>query len=201
MYKPRPAALAASLALLGVLFIAACTSHGHPPEDARRGPSGPPMDDLGQRAALPVSLSGGQVARPVALLFAGMDRDGNHVIDSGELAAGILAEWEALPVSARETVPALAIVDWATGSLGHAEALPNQIAFDVNLDGQVSADEFATRLHAEFAALDRDHDGRLTHAEMLVELPSRGDGLQRAGMRGPGGLGGPAGGSRPPRLG
>jgi len=199
MFKPRPAALAVSTAILGALLIAACASRQPP----RGGPgSGPPGGGPGGMAGPQgdSGFEGGIIARPVALLFTGMDRDGNRIIDQAELADGIAAEWASLPRTDRDTVPALAIADWAATALGNAEALPNQIAFDVNLDGQISETEFRTRLAEEFDRLDRNQDGQLTRAELLIEVPIRSrsrDGGMGGGMpqgRPPGGR--PPGGGR-----
>lgn len=196
MFEPRPAALAVSVALLGVLFIAGCASR-QPPRNGPRG--GPPGDGPGPGGGSALTLDGGRVARPVALLFAGMDTDRDYIIAQDELAAAIVREWASLPQGAQGNVPAIAIADWAGTVLGDPEALPNHLAFDVNLDGQVSETEFRTRLTGEFAQLDRDHDGRLTRAEMLRDLPvrsqSQGGGMPSGGMPG----GPPGGGGRPPR--
>lgn len=179
MFEPRPAALAVSVAVLGALFIAGCASRQPP----RGGPQGGPPGGGGKPGGPGVfSLEGGQVARPVALLFTGMDLDQNHVVDPAELSSGIAQEWASLPRSSHEMVSSIAMSEWAAHALGNAEALPNPIAFDVNMDGQVSQEEFETRLREEFARLDRDHDGRLTRAEMLSDLPSRSD--SRGGMPG-----------------
>ncbi|MEZ6010602.1 MAG: EF-hand domain-containing protein [Hyphomonas sp.] len=196
MFEPRPAALAVSIALLGVLFIAGCASRQPP----RGGPEGgPPGGGPGGSGGAALTLDGGRVARPVALLFAGMDTDRDYIIAQDELAAGIVREWASLPQSAQGNVPAIAIADWAGTVLGDPEALPNHLAFDVNLDGQVNETEFRTRLADEFAQLDHDHDGRLTRAEMLRDLPVRsqgqGGGMPSGGMQG----GPPGGGGRPPR--
>jgi hypothetical protein len=196
MFEPRPAALAVSAALLGILFIAGCASRQPP----RGGPQGrPPGNDSGPGGGGgALTLDGGRVARPVALLFTGMDTDRDYILRQDELAAGIVREWASLPQGAQGNVPAIAIADWAGTALGDPEALPNHLAFDVNLDGQVSETEFRARLTDEFAQLDRDHDGRLTRAEMLRDLPVRGQG-QGGGMPSGGMQGGPPGGGRPPR--
>ena len=191
MFTPRPAALAATSALIGILLIAACTSRP-PPRGGSQG--GPPGGGPGGQTA---SLNGGQIARPIALLFTGMDTDHDYAVSPAELTAGIAAEWARLPATSRGTVPAVAMSDWAATALGNPEALPNHIAFDVNLDGQISDEEFRTRLTDEFRRLDRDHDGLLTRAEMLMDVPLREQRSEGGGMGGGGRP--PGGGSRPPR--
>lgn len=193
MFEPRPAALAVTFALLGALLIAACTSRQPP----RGGPQAGPPGSGGPGGQMSASLSGGQIARPVALLFTGMDSDHDYTVGPAELTAGISSEWASLPISARGTVPAVAMSNWAAMALGNPDALPNHIAFDVNLDGQISEEEFRTRLTQEFGRLDRDQDGGLTRAEMLMDVPLRSQGGETGGMGGrrpPGG-----GGGRPPR--
>ena len=190
MFTPRPAALAACSALIGILFIAACASR-QPPRGAPQGgpPGGTMPDRQGSR------FEGGLITRPVALLFTGMDRNQDYAVDQAELADGIAREWDALPRTGRASVPSIAMTDWATQALGDTEALPNPIAFDVNLDGQISEQEFRSRLFEEYAQLDKDRNGRLTRAEMLVLMPVRTQ--SRGGPQGgqpPGGRGGP-----PPR--
>ena len=86
------------------------------------------------------------IARPIALLFAGMDVDHDHVIDEAELANGIMREWQAIGT---RTVSALSLAEWSVYALGDADALPNHIAFDRNFDGQV------------------------TDAELLIKAPER----------------------------
>ena len=200
MFTPRPAALAATTALLGIMLIAACTTR-QPPRGGPSGEGGPsgPGGPGGNRGGPTLNLDGGNVARPVALLFAAMDQNHDYIVDHSELAAGIDREWQGLPDSASGAVPAIAIGDWAGAALGDPEALPNHLAFDVNLDGKVSADEFRARFMMEFEQFARDRDGHLTRAEMLRALPVR---SQLQGGQGGGMSGGPppgGGGGRPPR--
>ncbi|MEQ8301210.1 MAG: hypothetical protein RH945_11780 [Hyphomonas sp.] len=178
-FPSRGAVPAACLA--AALLATACTSRPQPPRN-----------DAGQSER--PSVQGGMIARPVALLFASMDVDHDHVIDEAELANGITREWQAI---GEKTVSALALAEWSVYALGDADALPNHIAFDRNFDGQVTEVEFHARLISEFAQLDKDHDQQLTRAELLIKAPARSqsrgasndsEGGQRRG-----------GGGRPPR--
>jgi len=179
-FPSRRAVPAACLA--AALFATACTSRPQPP---RNGAA------QGERP----SVQGGMIARPVALLFAGMDVDHDHVIDEAELANGITRDWQAM---GEKTVSALALAEWSVYALGDADALPNHIAFDRNFDGQVSEAEFRARLISEFAQLDKDHDQQLTRAELLIKAPARSESRSSAssseGGQRPGG-----GRGRPPR--
>jgi len=179
----------AGICLATLLLATACTSGRQPP------PQGGGMQGQASRAL------DGKIARPIGLLFSGMDMNQDHVIDEAELDNGIRHDWAGFKASAHSGVSALGLAEWSVYALGDADALPNSIAFDSNFDGQVSENEFRARLISEFAALDTNHDRRLTRAELLVDAPVRprsGDMMQPRGMGGPGDPGGRSGG-RPPR--
>ena len=130
-FPPRIPVPAACLA--AALLATACTSRPQPQRN-----------DGAQRER--PTVQGGMIARPIALLFADMDVDHDHVIDEAELANGIMREWQAIGT---RTVSALSLAEWSVYALGDADALPNHIAFDRNFDGQV------------------------TDAELLIKAPER----------------------------
>tara|TARA_R110000787_G_scaffold234440_2_gene341338 strand:+ start:528 stop:1064 length:537 start_codon:yes stop_codon:yes gene_type:complete len=175
-FRSRIAVPAACLA--AALLATACTSRPQPQRN----------DDTQRERP---NVQGGMIARPVALLFAGMDVDHDHVIDEAELANGIMREWQAIGT---RTVSALSLAEWSVYALGDADALPNHIAFDSNFDGQVTEAEFRARLVSEFAQLDANHDQQLTRAELLIKAPERSQSraTSESGQR-------PSGGGRPPR--
>ncbi|KCZ92776.1 hypothetical protein [Hyphomonas johnsonii] len=185
MTLPHSRFVAAGACLATLVLVTGCASSRQPPRD------GTPPRTAG------ASVQGGKIARPVALLFAGMDRDQNHVIDEAELALGIAQDWKGFNVRGRSGVSALSLAEWSVYALGDADALPNHIAFDANFDGQVSEVEFRNRLTSEFAQLDRDHDLRLTRAEMLIDAPARAQ--SQGSGRASGGGEGRGDGRRPPR--
>jgi hypothetical protein len=181
----------AGIGLAALLLATACASGRQPPQQGG--------SDRQREAD---QALGGKVARPIGLLFAGMDLNQDHVIDEAELNKGILNDWTGFGLSGHSGLSALGLAEWSVHALGDADALPNNIAFDSNFDGQISESEFRARLISEFAALDRNHDRRLTRAELLMDAPARpqsGSTMPR-GDTGPGGpSGGGPGGSRPPR--
>ena len=146
---------------LGALTITACASQ---PE--RGGRDGGPRGERGGG-----SYQGGIIARPLALLLTGMDANGDYRVSGQEVATGIEAEWANLSQGDR-AVSALKLGDWAKTVLGSAEAMPNSIAFDTDLNGQITQLEFGDRLRAEYARLDKDSDGFVSRAEMVSELPA-----------------------------
>ena len=177
----------AGICLASLLLITACASGRQPPQQGGRNMQGETM-----------RVQGDKIARPIGLLFAGMDLNQDHVIDESELDKGILHDWEGFNLSGHSGASALGLAEWSVHALGDADALPNNIAFDSNFDGQVSESEFRARLISEFAALDKDHDRRLTRAELLIDAPARAESgamMQRGGI----GPGGDMSGSRPPR--
>ena len=106
----------------------------------------------------------------IALLFAGMDFNHDHVIDETVLTDGMTREWQAIGT---KTVSAPSLAEWSAHALGDADALPNHITFDRNLDGQATEVELRVRLTSKFSQLDANHDQALTRAEMLRHAPTR----------------------------
>lgn len=159
---------------LVVLLLSACAG-GPPPGDRE-----------------PDQARGGWQAAPVALLLVEVDADGDRVVSRPELE-------QALPNLFREAdsdgsggITPIEYRDWAVAVFGTEDAPPGRMAFDINGDGRIDPDEFTGTLTAIFAAADKDHDGRVSRAD-LVELVR----VQQGGG-GPGGKPGGSGG-RPPR--
>lgn len=153
----------------------------------------PPRGGGGERPG--AAAFQGQAMKPVALLFAAMDRDGDLIVDGQELIGGIDQEWQRFSDSG--AARAIKFEDWALMTLGTRDALPSFAAFDRNLDGKISQQEFDDRIRGEFTELDKNGDGRLERSELVfrVSRPSRDEPSQGRG----GGSGGGGGGGRPPR--
>lgn len=172
-----------SLVALSALALTACA--GGPQKGPRGG---------GERGGGDTGFEG-YAAKPVALLFAGMDQNDDLTVSGDELISGIDREWERLA-----TAPAIGALEygrWATSTLGSADALPSFISFDRDLNGRISELEFDDRLRAEFSDLDKDQNGVLDRAELIfrVTRPSRG---QQGGQQSQG-RGGQDGRRPPPR--
>lgn len=168
--------LLVSLAVL--LFCAACAS-----QPDRRGP--PP----GERSTGGANYTG-MAAKPVGLLFATMDQNRDAIVDSNELDLGIADEWDRL--SSTAFASALEFETWSLLAFGSNDTLPSFIAFDHDLDGRFTIEDFSKRLQFEFERLDTDNSGTLVRSELLFRIsrPSRGSGDSGQGERGRGGGGG-----------
>lgn len=174
-WRPLPASakLLSLIVMVGLASsLAACGS------DRKRG--------RGTHDAGVPSFQFGPVARPIGVLFAGMDRDFDRVVSSDEAVAGIEDEWASVDGGEDQRVTAFEIAAWAETSLGDASALPNHMTFDRDLDGEVTEGEFTERLRIEFGKLDRNDDKQITRSEIVFELPNRSMGRNGSGKGGGG---------------
>lgn len=125
----------------------------------------------------------GMAAKPISVLFASMDMDSDAVVDAAELALGTDVEW--LRLSNGSSVRALGFEAWSIDVLGSSDTLPSFVAFDRDLDGAITSDEFSVRLRTEFSALDSNKNGRLERSELVFRIsrPVRDDGASDQGQR------------------
>jgi len=170
--KSMRAVFAASL--LAALVVSACTTKpdrkGPPPDGARSGQQ---------------PRSSGTFLHPVAALFVSMDLNNDKTTSRTELSEGIALEWASFDRNPSQ----IYYMDWATDTLGNADAMPNFISFDRNLDGVITQAEFSERIEQRFDALDKDKDGNLLRSEMIVAIAPRQSqsgqsGRQESGSRG-----------------
>ncbi len=175
------------------LAIAALTLSGCASKPERGGRGGGAKADRGG------SYQGGIIARPIAILLTGMDANGDYQVSNAELAEGVEIEWANLSRGKPGKVSAIELADWAKQVMGSAEAMPNSISFDTDLNAQITELEFGDRLRAEFALLDKDKDWNLTRAELVSRLPAPNIQDRRQGSGGRGEGRGSGGGDRPRR--
>lgn len=143
------------------LLLSACAS-----KPDRRGP---PNGERGNAGATYT----GMAAKPIGLLFVSMDSNEDTFLDGGELERGIEREWLRLTPSSNAT--ALDFENWSLAALGARDTLPSFIAFDRDLDGSISQEDFSKRVRIEFDLADADNNGVLSRSELLfrVSRPSR----------------------------
>lgn len=143
------------LALAAIMVSACASSPSRPGKPPSRGTD---------RPARTQALS----APPVALLFAGMDGNHDHIVSRAELDIGIMDEWRRLAEPDGAPVTVIRMSAWSEEVLGSPSALPTPVAFDSNLDGTITEIEFRRRLTDTFDTIDRDQDDRVTRAELLA---------------------------------
>ncbi len=119
-------------------------------------------------------LAGRQMASPVALLFAGMDRDGDAVIDRAEIRAQLEALYSAGDDDGSGGMDGVEFLDWSTAYLGAGQTVPGRLHFDRNQDASISFEEFERALLTLSEDLDQNDDGRLVRAEMLFTVSGLG---------------------------
>ena len=168
---------------LALLSAAACAS----------GPPGPPGGGLPEGERPGGMLQEAKIARPIAILFTGFDTNRDLILDKSELEAAIPLEFQRADADRSGILTGFEMADWCRLVLGDKEALPDMRAMDTDLNYTVTLEEFTIALRHEFNRLDKNEDGRLTRAELLMDAPQRTMG--RDGGQGQnGGRGRPSGG-------
>jgi hypothetical protein len=172
-----------SAALMATLALAACAGSG-PPARRGGGPGGPEMGSAYRQSSV---LSG------AALLFVQFDTDGDYAVSRAELDAGVAKEWARASGGATALTPIQFDV-WAAKALGGPNMGPYRLAFDSNVNNEITQAEFAAALVDKFTTWDKDRDGRVTRADMVERLPE-----MRRPQGAPGGMPQRPPGGRPPR--
>jgi len=155
---------------------------------------GPPTDKKG--GDRPARTSG-TFLQPIAIVFAGMDKDGNKLISRAELKDGTIAEWSTF----NQRPSAAYFAQWSLKNLGSTDAMPTFMSFDRDFNGVITANEFSEQFESAFQRMDKNNDGQLERSEMLIAFNApQGQRSGRGGEKsgGKGGRGG-KGGGRPPR--
>lgn len=168
------------------------------------GPPGPPGEGPGGRPG--GLLQEIRIARPIAILFTGMDSNHNLLVEKVEREAAIPQEFGRADVDGSGVLTGFEMADWCRLVLGNKEAQPDMRAMDTDINYTVTPEEFAAALRHEFARMDKDENGLLTRAELLMDAPHSmmlhegGQGAASGGGRrgggGPSGGRGPGGGSQ-----
>lgn len=152
--------------LLAAAALAACASG--PP---RRGDR-PEGDRVGAAYRQSAFLTG------AALLFVQFDADRDYATSRAETEAGARAEWSRASGGADKLTP-IVFEQWAARALGGPQMGPFRLAFDTNVDNEITAAEFSAAILDKFDKYDTDKDGILRRPDMTERLPEP--------QRGPGG--------------
>jgi hypothetical protein len=164
--------LAAFTAVALATTMAACASgpgRGGPPPGAER---------TGAAYRASTFLSG------AALLFVQFDADKDYATSRTEAEAGARAEWARASEGAATITP-IQFEAWAARALGGPNIGPYRLAFDTNVNNEITQPEFIAAILARFDRFDADKDAVVRRQEMVERVPEP--------PRGPAGADGPAG--------
>lgn len=129
-----------------------------------------------------------------ALLFVQFDADKDYVTSRAEAEAGARAEWARASGGGDKLTP-IQFDEWSARALGGPNLGPYRLAFDSNVNNEITEAEFINAVLAKFEFWDKDKDARVTRAEMVERLPE----MRRPGEGGPQQGMPPRGGQRPPQ--
>ena len=128
----------------------------------------------------PVPIS--EVAEPLALAIASFDQDHDGRTSRAELEAAAARSVDAADTNRDGALGYIEYSGWATTWLGSQSALPGPFAIDADGDNRITRQEFLAELGRQFERLDADHDGAISHAELLtVRTPRMAPVLDRNG--------------------
>jgi hypothetical protein len=110
-----------------------------------------------------------------AVLFASFDRDGDLLISTPELEAGIAREFARADANHDHVIDPAEYQAWSMRALGGIYP-PYRLDMDRNADGKITFEEFAAELRARAHSYDSNGDGVIEHADLVH--PQGGDELQ-----------------------
>ncbi|WOK36342.1 EF-hand domain-containing protein [Sphingomonas sp. C3-2] len=134
-------------------------------------------------------------ATPVAVMISGFDSDGDGIVTHAEYDAGLDRSFRQGDADGDGAISLIELGHWAQHWLGDRGAIPGQYDFDRDGDDRVSRQEYQTEFGRRFLELDRDRDGKLVRAELiLLSTPRVAPGAEQGPPGGP-----PAPGGKPPQ--
>lgn len=126
-----------------------------------------------ERPAGPLrELAGAVLVRPVGLVFADIDSDGDAVLTSLEIEVGTAAQFAKFDRDSSAVWSFVEQGDWAETHLGDRYALPSAMQMDTDGNGTIVLDEFQAAIAAAARLADTDKDGAVSRSELLITLPT-----------------------------
>lgn len=115
------------------------------------------------------------MVEPAAMLIASFDADGDGKITRAEMTAGLARTFAAADTDHKGSIGYIQYGGWALTWLGDRNALPSPFEVDGDHDNRITLAELQAVFDRIFARLDANHDGALTHAELLTIRAGVGD--------------------------
>ena len=108
------------------------------------------------------------MVEPAAMLIATFDANGDGKITRAEMAAGLARTFAGADTDHKGSIGYIQYGDWALTWLGDRNALPSPFEVDGDHDNRITLAELEAVFDRIFTRLDANHDGVLTHAELLT---------------------------------
>lgn len=115
-------------------------------------------------SAVPIS----ETAEPLGLAVASFDADRNGATSFAEYDEALARTFAAADRNADGALGYIEYSGWAETWLGSQTALPGPFAVDTDGDNRLSREEFTAEFRRQFARLDADNNGAVSHAELLT---------------------------------
>ena len=146
--------------LLFLLLAAPATAQRRPAQQPQPAPAQDRGPQLGRQGP-------SVVAEPAALALAGFDADQDGVVTRAEAATGAQRSF-ALVAGSAQDFGYIGYSQWAARWLGDPNTVPGPFEVDIDRNDRITAAEIATTLLGAFDRYDRNHDGKLTRAELVT---------------------------------
>jgi len=129
--------------------------------------SGKQMTGVAPNAPLAVPPAS-MVVEPVGMMIAACDGNGDAVVTHDEMTQCVARSFAAIDTAHKGSIGFIDYSDWARRYLGDPNAAPGPFEMDSDNDNRITLAEMQAKFDTIFARLDRDHDGKLTRAELLT---------------------------------
>ena len=107
-------------------------------------------------------------AEPAALFIAACDANGDGRVTQAELTACVARSYATTEGASTGSIGYIAYADWAQAWLGDRNALPSPFEIDRDGDNRITLAELQARFEQFFTRFDREKDGVLTRAELII---------------------------------
>jgi hypothetical protein len=107
-------------------------------------------------------------AEPAGLFLAGLE-GGQPILTRAQFLGAIDGQWAAADSDRDGSLRSFELQAWRVTWFGSDDGWPGLFHFDANSDGAIGKQEFKAGLEAIFTTFDKNKDGVIDRAELLVE--------------------------------